>query len=133
MVRTPSEPSRVAPGGADPRSSGSPRTKAPRRAGPTGRSLPALLDVALDELLGVLLEHGVDLIEDVVHLFLQVGGLGRVAHLAGVGVCLTCAAALALGAFLLLLLRHRRSPRAGSPILRELRLERPKNEDGPRA
>src|SRR5438309_3947424 len=47
-------------------------------------SLPALLDVALDELLGVLLQHGVDLVEDVVHLLLELLALGGGLRLFGV-------------------------------------------------
>src|SRR6266511_3613404 len=64
-----------------PRSSDWPR--ADRRGRETrgwSRSFPALLDVGLNELLGVLLQHGVDLVEDLVHLLLQLlgllGGLG---------------------------------------------------------
>src|SRR5262249_37512225 len=76
------------------------------RRRPPRRSLPALLDVGLYELLGVLLQHGVDLVEDLVHLLLEllalVGGLGLAR--------LTLAtAALLLGPLLLLLLRQRTS------------------------
>src|ERR687895_1168181 len=48
----------------------------PRRTGADRRSLAALLDVGLDELLGVLLQDLIDLIEDVVHLLLQLLALG---------------------------------------------------------
>src|SRR4029079_17241681 len=51
-------------------------------APPGGRLLAALLDVVPDELLGVLLEHRVDLVEEVVELFLDLlallGRRGRV-------------------------------------------------------
>src|SRR5690606_11956814 len=80
--------------------------------------LAALLDVALDELLGVLLEHLVDLVEQVVELGLQLltalGGRGDL-HL-GLGVL------LGSGTLLALLFGHRGIPpdsqttrRAGPP------------------
>src|SRR5690349_21074841 len=65
-------------------------------------SLPALLHVGLDELLGILLEHGVDLVDDLVHLVLEILALR-----AGFGLfgCLTRVLTL-LDAPLLLLLWH---------------------------
>src|SRR3990170_3625146 len=76
------------------------------------RLLAAALDVALDELLGVLLEDLVDLVEQVVQVLLDL-----LALLAQLGAA--CAAVLSLGGLagprlLLLLLRHERSP-PGAP------------------
>src|SRR5262245_8382745 len=98
------------------RSSGSRRSGRPGlRAGTADpRSFAALLDVRLDELLGVLLQHGVDLVEDVVHLLLELLALGGRGRLAGVVV--GPAARTLLGLLLLLLLRHRRLlPLGGVP------------------
>src|SRR5215207_383433 len=94
----------------DRRSSGSRRSDRPRaRAGTADpRSFAALLDVRLDELLGVLLEDRVDLVQDVVHLLLELLALGGGGHLAGLVV--RAAAGTLLGFFLLLLLRHSRAP-----------------------
>src|SRR5947207_15328956 len=68
----------------------------------SGRSLTALLEVGLDELLGVLLQDGIDLVDDLVHLVLEVLALR-----AGVGLfgLLACLFAL-LDPALLLLLWH---------------------------
>src|SRR6266542_2521421 len=84
-----------------PRSSDWPR--ADRRGRETrgwSRSFPALLDVGLDELLGVLLQHGVDLVEDVVHLLLELLALGGGFGLPGLAAL---APALLLDPLLLLL------------------------------
>src|SRR6266542_5986217 len=89
-----------------PRSSDWPR--ADRRGRETrgwSRSFPALLDVGLDELLGVLLQHGVDLVEDVVHLLLQGLTLAGGLDLAGI-VAVSRPAVALLGLALFLLLRH---------------------------
>src|SRR5262245_22824244 len=93
----------------DRRSSGSRRSDRPRvRAGTADpRSFAALLDVRLDELLGVLLEDGVDLVQDLVHFLLELLALGGGGHLAGPVV--RAAARTLLGLLLLLLLRHRPS------------------------
>src|SRR5439155_4767933 len=72
---------------------------------PGGRSLPALLHVGLHELLGVLLQDLVDLVQDLVHLLLQLLALGGRLTLPGLSGSL--ATTLLLGALLLLLLRHR--------------------------
>src|SRR5437763_17219637 len=66
-------------------------------------SLSALLHVGLDELLGVLLEHRVDLVEDLVHLLLELLALGGRLGLFGVGALL---GRLLLGLLPFLLLRH---------------------------
>src|SRR6266508_3285430 len=89
-----------------PRSSDWPR--ADRRGRETrgwSRSLPALLDVGLHELLGVLLQHGIDLVEDLVHLLLQLLALRGGVDLSG----LAASPALLLR-LLPLLLRCQRSP-----------------------
>src|SRR4029078_9793089 len=86
--------------GSAPRRQGSHGTPCRRAAIGAGRSLAALLDVGLDELLGVLLEHRVDLVEDLVHLVLQLGSRGRARHLAGV-IAVGLGPALLLDALLL--------------------------------
>src|SRR4029077_17415961 len=105
----------------DRRSSGSRRSDRPRvREGSADpRSFAALLDVRLDELLGVLLQDRVDLVQDVVHLFLELLALGSGGHLAG--LVILAAAGTLLGLLLLLLLRHRRAPSPEGPILSGLR------------
>src|SRR4029079_3873210 len=109
---------------ADRRNSGSRRTTAPTPAAGSAPSLAALLHVALHELLGVLFQHGVDLVQDVVHLVLELGGLRGRRGLPGIGVraVIARATALALRPSLLLLFRHRRLlvrgrsyPTGGSP------------------
>src|SRR6266508_769914 len=87
------------------RSSGWPRgdTRDPGIRG-LDPSFPALLHIAFHELLGVLLQHGVDFVEDLVHLLLQLLGL-----LGGIGLTRITARAsstLLLGAPLFPFLWH---------------------------
>src|SRR5262249_55723696 len=69
-----------------------------------GRSLAALLDVGLHELLGVLLQHGVDLVQDLVHLVGEL--LALVGRLGARGLRRRSVLSSALGSLLFLLLRH---------------------------